>query len=128
MPQAIGDGGQGWGNALLYIFLSPSIRKRLFGEPFNKCLLATEEKFQALLETDTMSTSKSVQVSNKIPSEKVSLIVSSEAEGQGSITGGEPATGYGVRSLERDTTTAYTTSNTNLTLSHSVTPRNLVQT
>lgn len=30
-PQAVGDGGQGWGNALLYIFLSPKLRGRLFG-------------------------------------------------------------------------------------------------
>ena len=29
--QAIGDGGQGWGNAILYIFASKIVRKRLFG-------------------------------------------------------------------------------------------------
>jgi len=28
--QAIGGGGQGWANAILYIFLSPTIRYRLF--------------------------------------------------------------------------------------------------
>lgn len=35
--QAIGDPGQGWGNALLYVFLSGTIRRRLFSEPFRKC-------------------------------------------------------------------------------------------
>lgn len=30
LPQAIGDGGQGWGNALLYVFLSSTIRQELF--------------------------------------------------------------------------------------------------
>ncbi len=128
-PQAIGDGGQGWGNALLYIFLSPSIRKRLFGEPFNKCLLATEEKLQGLLETETLTT-KSVQVSNKAPSEKVSMLVSSEGEDLNSITGGgHPAVGYGVRSYGRDSTTTATTGASNATNlmqshSHSVTPHN----
>ena len=29
--QAIGDGGQGWGNVILYIFASEKLRKRLFG-------------------------------------------------------------------------------------------------
>jgi len=28
--QAIGGGGQGWANAILYIFLLPTIRNRLF--------------------------------------------------------------------------------------------------
>lgn len=27
--QSVGDGGQGWGNVLLYIILSPKIRQRL---------------------------------------------------------------------------------------------------
>ena len=29
--QAIGDGGQGWGNVILYIFASEKLRKRLLG-------------------------------------------------------------------------------------------------
>ena len=125
-PQAIGDGGQGWGNALLYIFFSPRIRKRLFGEPFNKCLLTTEEKLQALLETDTATSQKSIQVSHK--NERMSSVATSEVEERESITGGEPATGYGVRSLGKDTpTTTYTTSNTHMTLSHSVTPHHMAQ-
>lgn len=36
--QAIGDGGQGWSNALLYIFLSPTIRRQLFVLPFLRLL------------------------------------------------------------------------------------------
>ena len=31
--QAAGDGGQGWGNALLYVFLSPTMRSMLFRDP-----------------------------------------------------------------------------------------------
>ena len=34
----MGDGGQGWGNALLYVFLSPVIRKELVFGPFFKCV------------------------------------------------------------------------------------------
>lgn len=30
MIQAIGGGGQGWANAILYVLLSPKIRKRLY--------------------------------------------------------------------------------------------------
>ena len=39
LPQAIGDGGQGWGNALLYVFLSSTIRQELF------CLTCLRVKF-----------------------------------------------------------------------------------
>ena len=46
--QAVGDGGQGWGNAVLYIFLSPVIRSRLFIEPLEDCYDAVKEKFQGL--------------------------------------------------------------------------------
>ena len=36
--QAVGDGAQGWCNSILYVFLSPKIRRRLFGLPFGNCL------------------------------------------------------------------------------------------
>ena len=36
-PQAVGDGGQGWGNAILYIFLSPMVRERLIIEWCGSC-------------------------------------------------------------------------------------------
>lgn len=105
--QAIGDGGQGWGNAILYIFFSPDIRRRLFGEPFDRFLLAAENKFQELLETETMS--KSVQ-SARVQGEQASLVGS-----ENTITGGKPATGYGVKSY-RD---GSTTTGTSKTASHS---------
>ena len=35
--QSIGDGGQGWGNAILYILLAPRIRNRLCVHPCKKC-------------------------------------------------------------------------------------------
>lgn len=35
--QAVGDSGQGWSNALLYIFLSPSIRKWLIFQCITSC-------------------------------------------------------------------------------------------
>ena len=36
-PQAIGDGGQGWGNAILYIFNSPKIRSLLLKDLATCC-------------------------------------------------------------------------------------------
>lgn len=38
MVQGIGDSSQGWVNAILYIFASKLIRKKLFWEPFLKLL------------------------------------------------------------------------------------------
>jgi hypothetical protein len=112
--QAIGDGGQGWGNAILYVFFSPEIRRRLFGEPFDKCLLAAENKFQELLETET-ETSKSVQ-SGKVQSERVSLVIS-----ENTVTNGRPATGYGVRNYQGDSSST----GTSKTASQSVTTKSL---
>ena len=34
--QAIGDGGQDWANALLFVIFSKNIRQRLFGNPLKK--------------------------------------------------------------------------------------------
>lgn len=50
--QAIGDGGQGWGNAILYIFLSPTMRRRLFGNPCEECLEAVGDRVVVFLESD----------------------------------------------------------------------------
>ncbi len=52
MHQAIGDGGQGWCNAILYIILSPMMRRKLCGEPCESCLQATEKRLQKLLESN----------------------------------------------------------------------------
>ena len=35
--QAIGDGGQGWGNVILFVLASDKIRARLFGGMMNYC-------------------------------------------------------------------------------------------
>ena len=53
--QAIGDGAQGWGNAILYIFLSPTIRRRLIINPCNRCLNTAMERAAILLESDSRS-------------------------------------------------------------------------
>ena len=34
--QAVGDGGQGWANALLFVILSKNTRQRLFIEPLRR--------------------------------------------------------------------------------------------
>lgn len=46
--QAVGDSGQGWGNAVLYIFLSPKIRTRLFCDPCQACLRVCGRKLQVV--------------------------------------------------------------------------------
>ena len=51
-PQAVGDGGQGWGNAILYIFFSSTIRHKLFGEPCKLFLGAVADKLHRVLETE----------------------------------------------------------------------------
>lgn len=51
--QAVGDGAQGWCNAILYVFLSPTIRHRLIFDPCNRCLNAAIERAAELLESDT---------------------------------------------------------------------------
>jgi G protein-coupled receptor 157 len=53
--QAVGDGAQGWCNAILYIFLSPTIRRRLIVDPCNQCINTTIDRAAVLLETDTRS-------------------------------------------------------------------------
>ncbi len=109
--KAIGDGGQGWGNAILYIFLSPSIRQRLFGEPCNKCWLATERTFQELLETETMSHSEQEET-------KVTVSV---GPSEPTVAGGNPATGYEVTSYRHgDTTMTVTTDSRSVSYTNSL--------
>ncbi len=50
--QAIGDSGQGWCNAILYIILSPMMRRKLCGEPCENCLQATERRLQKFIESN----------------------------------------------------------------------------
>lgn len=44
----MGDGGQGWGNALLYIFLSPVIRQELFCWSLVGCIQYVGSRVKAL--------------------------------------------------------------------------------
>ena len=44
--QAVGDGGQGWSNALIYIFLSPTIRRQLFFYPFVRLIFYISRKLR----------------------------------------------------------------------------------
>ena len=49
--QAIGDPGQGWANAVLYILLSPTIRHRLSWKPCRTCKNNISELLAVLLES-----------------------------------------------------------------------------
>ena len=51
--QAVGDGAQGWCNAILYVFLSPTIRRRLFEQPLGKCFTFVGDKIAEFLESAT---------------------------------------------------------------------------
>lgn len=41
--QAVGDGGQGWANALLFVIFSKNIRRRLFIEPLRRICIQTRQ-------------------------------------------------------------------------------------
>ena len=77
--QAIGDGGQGWGNAILYIFFSPVIRSRLFKEPCEDCFEAIQEKFQRLCESD--SDHRQAMYGERRKTDTSPLIIATEARG-----------------------------------------------
>ena len=47
-PQTIGDGGQGWGNAVLYIFASSKIRKKVLCDLCKSCIKMSGRKLQTL--------------------------------------------------------------------------------
>ena len=49
--QAIGDGGQGWGNAFLYIFLSSTIRRELLFSPCARLIQCTGARLRRIGET-----------------------------------------------------------------------------
>ena len=46
--QAIGDPGQGWGNAVLYVFMSPVVRKQLITNPLRKLIRKTGRAMMAV--------------------------------------------------------------------------------
>ena len=62
--QAIGDGGQGWGNAICYIFLSPVMRARLVGEWCGTCVEKLDDHLNGVAghPTDPHSTNGGVIV------------------------------------------------------------------
>ena len=56
--QAVADPGQGWFNCILYIFLSPELRKRMFVRPFQRVwrrhIKKTAQRQQRELETSPL--------------------------------------------------------------------------
>ena len=56
--QAVADPGQGWINCILYIFLSPELRKRMFVQPFQRLwrrlIKNTVQRQQGELETQPL--------------------------------------------------------------------------
>ena len=46
--QAIGDPGQGWGNAILYVFMSPAVRNQLIIMPLRKLIRKTGKALLAV--------------------------------------------------------------------------------
>ena len=50
--QAIVDPGQGWANCILYIFLSPKLRKRMFVLPFQRVWRRLVKKIAQREQTD----------------------------------------------------------------------------
>ena len=110
--QAIGDGGQGWGNAILYVFLSPTIRHKLFGEPCAILLRRAQDKLLQLLETDADSVTKN----SDSPSNVYSRL---------DLTGSETdallpprASGYKIQKYASTTTEATVTGTGNTQINH----------
>ena len=60
--QAIGDGGQGWGNALLYVFLSPTIRTQVLWDPCSRLFTLMTDKYSNIMRVPTTVQSYSVKV------------------------------------------------------------------
>lgn len=104
--QAIGDGGQGWGNAVLYIFLSPIIRERLMMEWCGKCAEKAEDRLDHLGPSSGQPNNVQFRTG---PSAKFSpqdrSYGSSETVPILSPGGGNRATGYNIRRYE--TTSAF---------------------
>lgn len=97
--QAIGDGGQGWGNAILYIVLSPTIRKRLFGSVCGVCIDAVEARLGGVLETDTGEYTSSRPINRRPQQVNVNRKESSTP-----LIPPQPATGYNVRKYDSTST------------------------
>ena len=74
--QAVGDGGQGWGNAILYIFFSPVMRSRLFKEPFEDCYDTIKDKLYTRDDYNSLVHSGEIHNTTSSP-----LVVATEAKG-----------------------------------------------
>ena len=108
--QAIGDGGQGWGNAILYVFLSPTIREKLCNTLCGNCMDALEGRLGILLESEASNR----HVQNEVSENGVKKHGGVRKGNNGKpalsdatpLIAATPATGYGVK--EYDTTTSGT--------------------
>jgi len=70
-PQAIGDGGQGWGNVLLYVLASDKIRQRLYkrltGQPDKPHYVIPKEPRQPRKEKQPSSGDAHVDIAPNSP-------------------------------------------------------------
>ena len=120
--QAIGDGGQGWGNAILYIFLSPVIRQRLLGEWCGRCAdkiddhlnrVADDQATEDLSQQTINSRRKEADSRGKQrhSSHSKPVDVSSDDNGRSEsapLISKKKATGYNIRKYETTTTATCT--------------------
>ena len=120
--QAIGDGGQGWGNAILYVFLSPTIRERLCNALCGSCMDALEGRLGLLLDSETAGSRNVQEKVTEDGSTKRIITLANNRESPLATTpliSTAPATGYGVR--EYNTTTSGTHSDNHDLLSSTAT-------
>ncbi len=106
--QAIGDGGQGWGNAVLYVLLSPTVRTRLYNSLCGRCLHALEDRLGCDPETDTTTSPKPVN-------RRVRNVNVNKQDGSTSpLLPHCPATGYNIRKYNSTSSSEQTYSYENL--------------
>ncbi len=114
-PQAIGDGGQGWGNAILYIFLSSVIRERLLGEWCGKCVDKIEDHLDRVGRDRTdNNVDSNVQFRNggisprRVKRGSKSNSGGSEVSESAPFLNGKKATGYNIKHYDTTTTATAT--------------------
>ena len=107
--QAIGDSGQGWGNAILYVFVSSTIRKKLFDTCCGVCLDAIEERQQDHTNTQTRTRTDRMSFKNNNGKQiNVHEAASSESE---PLLASSPAVGYNIKRYDTTTTCTVTDGN-----------------
>ncbi len=106
--QAIGDGGQGWGNAICYILLSPVMRARLVGEWCGTCVEKLDDHLNGVAartadhrstNTGTIIRRANGLVASKLKSDSQENLLDNEK-----ISPGVNAVGYGI--VKYETTSA----------------------